>query len=214
MMSKKAFIELVIESMAGGAAPDNRKYHPVVIAQYVNVAINSFIGKSVKEDLANGTFTVDNAWIKSFYKVRIKYDQIRGQCFIKLPAKPILLENNRGIREVGWNTQDGSPTFVINDASSYSVLSNLECSILPDGVYMALVEGDYIYFPDMPKALYDNKKTVMVKMVCGAAGYTDEEELPIPEDSSLEIFTAIQNIMNVTRQTPIKVNNNSNPNTP
>lgn len=214
MMSKKAFIELVIESLAGGAAPDNRKYHPVVVAQYVNVALNSFIAKIVKQDLINGTFTIDNAWIKTFYKEKIKYDQIRGQCYLKLPAKPILLENNRGIREIGWNTQDGSPTFVINDASSYQVLSNLECSILPDGVFMALVEGNNIYFPDMPKSFYDNKSTVMVKMVCGAAGYTNDEELPIPEDAALELFASVQNIMNVTRQTPIKVNNNSNPNTP
>lgn len=214
MLTKREIVELVIENMSGGIQPDYRKYHPNVVSKYVDVALNSIIASDVKKSIEEGNNTLDSDWVKVFTSVPLRYDQIRGQVYIKFPKTVLLLQDNRGIREITWQQQGDARPFRIHDFTTYNVLANLECSQMIEGEYLALVEGERVYFPNMPVAFATiNKAKVTVKAICTSIGYEDNEELPFPEERVFEIFSMVQQIMQNMRVKQAKVSNDSNPNT-
>ncbi len=212
MITKDEFLELVIDIMNGGAAPDHAKYHPAVVGKFIDLALNSFIASSANEALALNEYTINNGWIKPHNNIKIRWDQIRGMAYINLPVKPILLRYNRGIREITWPQSDGTPSFLITETSAWQVLSQLEISDLMPGQFHACVEAQRVYFPKMNKLLVGKKLTV--KMISGIQSYGGNDILPLEESKAVEIASATLNIMNVQKSNPVKVLNNSNPNTP
>lgn len=212
MATKQEFIDLVIEQANGGITVDNRKFHPVVIGKFVDAAINSFIGMSVMQSAKENSGVFDSSWIKVFESVRIKWDKYREQCYIDFGSEVLPLEGNKGIREVGWAQNDDSQNFHIQPASAYPVLADLECSDLGNN-YMALVEGEKIFFPKMPQLFVKQKKSVTLKAVCAASAYSNNELLPIPDEKTADILTVIQNMIAPMKAAKMKVSNDSNPNT-
>ena len=213
MLSKRNLIDLFIESASGGVAPDFRKWHPTVVSGYMDIAINALIAQEVKDAVAVGIPLLDNSWVKTFNNIVIKWDKIRKQCYAVLPVKVIFMYNNRGLVEVGWMEQDGSPNFVIQDGSSYSVISQLECSYLEEGVFFALVVGESLYFPEMPESYAKSKKRIMCRVVAASSGYTDDEVMPIVEEKASQVFMLVQQLMLPQMNIRNKVTNDSNPNT-
>jgi len=213
MFTKREFTDLVIEGLNGGAAPDKRKYHPVVVAKFIDTAVNSIIARDIVEELTEGMNMLDPGWIKVINNIRIKYDEVRGQCYFKFSKNVMYMKDNKGVREISWNYQDGSPTFRILDPSSYQVISNLECSQVPDGVFLALIEGEKVYFPNMPKIYAIEKRKVMAKVVCSFSAYDMDDEVPLPEERIVEVMDLVFKLMTGFKGTRQKVTNDSNPNT-
>ena len=213
MFTKREFTELVIEGLNGGAPPDARKYHPVVVAKFIDTAVNSIIASDIVKELAEGSNMIDPGWIKVLNNIRIKFDETRGQCYFKFPKNVMYMSDNKGVREIGWNYQDGSPTFRIMDPSSYQVISNLESSQLDNGVFMALVEGERVYFPTMPRLYAIQKRKVMAKVVCSFSAYDMDDEVPIPEEQIVVVMEMVYKLMQGFKATRQKVTNDSNPNT-
>lgn len=213
MFTKREFTELVIEGLTGGAPTDARKYHPVVVAKFIDTAVNSIIANDIVKELSEGSNMIDPGWIKVINNIRIKYDDIRGQCYFKFPKNVMYMSDNKGVREIGWNYQDGSPTFRIMDPSSYQVISNLEVSKLDNGVFWALIEGERVYFPNMPKVYATDKRKVMAKVVCSFSAYDMDDEVPIPEERIVEVMDLVFKLMVGFKGTRQKVTNDSNPNT-
>ena len=211
-MTKQEFIDLAIDMVNGGPTQDNRKYHPVVIGKIVDTALNSFIGQSVKEATQLNSGVFDSSWIKTFERIRIKWDGYREICYIDFGSEVLPLEGNKGIREIGWPQSDDSPSFHIMPASSYGIISDLECSDLGTN-FIALVEGEKILFPKMPKIYVKQKRSLMLKAVCAASSYSKNEMLPIPEEKTADVMTLITNLMAPMRAAKVKVSNDSNPNT-
>lgn len=213
MLTKRELVDLVIEGKAGGISPDYKKYHPNVIARYVDMALSQVMAAEIKEELDSGRFGIDSNWVKVFQGrqgPKIKWDGIREQCYINLPAKLIGLGQMRGLMQVAWPQGQDMP-FRIIPMSAYSVLSNLETGILPEGVYFAQIEGDRIYFPDMAERFVGKRLTV--KMISGSDGYAMDEELPIPDARTAEMLNLVMNLLAEQKQTPQKMANDSNPNT-
>jgi hypothetical protein len=101
--------------------------------------------------------------------------------------------------------------FRIIDAQAFSVFSNLESGVMPQGVYFAQMEGNRVYFPTMPN-MYVGKR-LTIKMICGSDGYTNDEALPIPDARTAEILDMLDRMFDEQKQTKQKMINDSNPNT-
>ena len=63
----------------------------------------------------------------------------------------------------------------------------------------------------MPKRLAGSR--IMVSMVAGANGYTEDEELPIPNSVAQTIFERLAQWFKVQAITKAKQSNDGNPNT-
>lgn len=213
MYSKAEFVDLIIESLNGGVPPDQRKYHKVVVSKYIDAAMNTIIAADVKQSKALGQFDLDPGWIKVVDNIKLKWDQIRNQVYIVWPKNVLYMAGMMGIREIGWNFQDGSPSFRIMDPSAYQVISNLECSQLDTGVHFALVESKRVYFPDIPKVRVTENRKVMAKVVLSFSAYEDDDEVPVPEERVIEVVRILQEMMGGFRITKQKVSNDTNPNT-
>lgn len=213
MLTKKQLIDLVIENKAGGISPDYKKFHPAVIQKALDLALSQLIAIEVKEQQRQGDFVLESAWVKTFegkQAPKIKYDAVREMCYIVLPARIISLSRNSGLREISW-PQGITMPFRIIDAQAWSVFSNLESGELPEGVYFAQMEGNRVYFPEMPKRFVTKRLTV--KMICGSDGYGNDEALPIPDARTAEILGMLDKMFDEQKATRQKMTNDSNPNT-
>lgn len=213
MLTKRQLVDLVIENKAGGTTPDYNKFHPNVILKAVDLALSALIAAEVKDQQKQGDFVLESSWVKSFEGnegPKVKWDTIREMCYINLPARIISLSRNSGLREVSWPQGANNPMRIV-DASAFSVLRNLECSQMEEGVYYAQMEGSKVYFPLMPKQAKGKRMTV--KMICGSDGYTNDEPLPIPDSRTAEILAMIDRMFDEQKVTKAKMTNDSNPNT-
>lgn len=213
MLTKKQLVDLVIENKAGGISPDYKKYHPRVIEKALDLALSQLIAIEVKEQQRLGDFVLESSYVKVFEgnkAPKIKYDLFRDMCYILLPARIISLSRNIGLREISW-PQGMTAPFRIIDASAYSVFSNLESGILPSGVFFAQMEGNRVYFPEMPR-MYVGKRLI-VKMICGSDGYGNDEALPIPDSKTALILQMLDQMFDEQKATRQKMVNDSNPNT-
>lgn len=213
MLTKKQLVDLVIENKAGGVSPDYKKFHPNVVLKALDLALSQLIADEVKQQQKQGDFVIESSWVKVFEgkdASTLRWDKVREKAYIVLPARIISLSRNAGLREISWSQGSEQPMQII-DAQAYSVLSNLECSQLPDGVYFAQMEGSRVYFPNLPKEKVGKKLTV--KMICGSDGYSNDEALPIPDSRTAEILMMIDKIFDEQKMTKAKMTNDSNPNT-
>ena len=212
MLTKNEIADLVIEGLAGGAAPDSRKWHRGVLRKMVDTVLSEAIGKLISSKVSEGNYSVESTWIKAFEKVYIKYDSARGQCYVDFPARIISLEQNRGLREVRFpNESVAAEPFQIIDGLAQTALSQLECSILSDGNYFAAVEGDRIYFPNMSYLFSERKAYLRIKMICGSDGYSNSEPLPIPDELANTVVMKTIAAFEPQRRQPMKVTNDKNP---
>lgn len=212
MKSKNELADLVIEGLAGGISPDSHKFHRRVIIGYIDMALSGLVGKIVKSQESQGDFSIDPAWIKAFNKVKIKFDGDRQLCYSDLPATLIALNKSKGLREVRWMDESSSPEpFRLVDPMAPSVLSNLECSELPTGVYHATLEGERVYYPDMPANFAQMNAKVRMKMICGSDGFKNDEKLPIPDDLTDSLIERTMQLLMGFRNSKPKMTNDSRP---
>lgn len=213
MYTKNELADLVIEGLAGGAAPDSRKWHRGVVRKRMDGILATAIAKIVQRGIDKGDFSIESTWVRPFDKVYVKYDAGRQQCYIDFPARVISLEHNRGLREVRWmNESVASEAFPIIDGLAQSALSELECSILPEGVFFAAVEGERVYFPGMNYLYAQRKAALRVKMLCGSDGFGNSELLPIPDELCDTIVSRGIEAFDPQKRTPMKTQNDHNPN--
>jgi hypothetical protein len=214
MYSKNQLADLVIEGLAGGAAPDGRKWHRNAVRVRMDGILSEAVAKIVRRDLSEGNYTIESTWVKPFDKVYIKWDSGRKQCYVTFPARIIALDSNRGLREVQWrDSSTAQESFRIIDGLAQNVFSNLESGVLPDGVFFAAVEGDRIYFPGMTYLYPERKAAVRIKMICGSDGFDNNEPLPIPDELANTIIDTALRSFDPQRRQFIKVTNDKNPGT-
>lgn len=208
MITKKQLTDLTMTKLNGGPLMDYRKYHPGEIGRLIDVVLNSIIAQDIK----NGDH-VSSEWVHTLNKIPIKFDTIREQCFIEWSQEILLLENNQGIREIGWPVTETARGFNIMPSSSYQVYADLECSDSEASGEIAIVEGKRVYFPQMPKAYYIKKAKLTARVVLAAAAYDSDDILPVPEERFIEALSLIDQLTAGMKTTRMKVTNDSNPNT-
>lgn len=213
MLTKREIVDLVIENLSGGQPPDYKKWHPRVVRRTIDAVLSQVVAQVVQKDEASGQPSVEATWVKSFDKVKVRWDNNRKQCYSDFPAHIISLKQSRGLREVRWRDEsDLSTAFIIIDATAYSVINQLECSNLSDGNYHASPEGDRIYFPDMPFNMAQMNAKVRVKMLCGSDGFSETEVLPLPDEATSLIVQESVKMLTLEAQMKQKMTNDSNPN--
>lgn len=214
MLTKNEIADLAIEINAGGVPPDSKRFHRKVYLKAVDTVLSESIAKLIARKQRDGDQTVESTWVQPFDKVPIKYDLNRKQCYVAFPARVISLEQNKGLREIGWRDASvAQPSFQIIDGLAQNVLSNLECSILPEGVFYAAIEGDRIYFPSMNYTYAERKAAVRVKMLCGADGFDSTTPLPIPDELAATVVQMVAKMMEKQATVKQKTINDSNSNT-
>jgi hypothetical protein len=212
MISKKELVDLTIEKLNGGPVLDYRKYHPNVIGRLVDVVLNSIISDDVKRGDAQGGGGVSSEWVHRLSKLPIKLDKDREECYIEWDVEILMMENNRGIREITWKTPGNERGFNIMPSSSYQVLADLEASN-PENGQLAIVEGKRVYFPQMPVVYVKNKAYLTARVVLAASSYSGDDVIPVPEERFIEAMQLIDQLALPFKSTRMKVTNDSNPNT-
>lgn len=214
MLTKKQAADFIILSLSGGhPTPENKISRPVVYAALDNV-LNEYIAKDVEEELnRKGSFNVDSTWVKTFSGKDapiIQWDPHRAQCFALLPASRVGIEDDQDIRQVCWS-QGASEDFPMEKPGSAKAWAHLEAGFVGDGRYPFYPDNDKIYWRTMPKRLAGSR--IMVSMVAGANGYTEDEELPIPNSVAQTIFERLAQWFKMQAITKAKQSNDGNPNT-
>lgn len=212
MISKKELVDLTIERLNGGPVLDYRKYHPNVIGRLVDVVLNSIISDDVKRGDAQGGGGVSSEWVHRIPKLPIKFDSDREECYIEWEVEILMMECNRGIREISWKVPGTDRGFNIQPSSSYQVLADLECSS-PENGQLAIVEGKRVYFPQMPQAYAKKKSYLTARVVLAASSYSSDDVIPVPEERFIEAMQVIDQLSVPFKSTRMKVTNDSNPNT-
>lgn len=210
MITKKELTDLTIERLNGGAITDYRKYHPNVIGRLVDIVLNSLIAQDIAS--VESGISVGSDWIKTINKVPIKWDNTREQCYIEWAVEILMMQGNRGVREIGWPVEGDGRGFFIQSGSSYGVLADLECSD-PENGMIALIEGKRVYFPQMPRKYAIDKRKLTAKVVLAAAEYDNDDPIPVPEERFIEAMGLIDQLATPMKMTRVKVTNDTNPNT-
>jgi hypothetical protein len=119
-MRKIHLIELAIDFLSGGDAPDDVKgvYHPEIVANLLSLAYNNVVMAAYLEGKTHSDYSVLDAWARN-YTVNIVNSAA------KLPYPPVQLPNAMGIVQVAAGT-DLNNTFAYRETNSNSVFNALD----------------------------------------------------------------------------------------
>jgi hypothetical protein len=157
-----------------------------------------------------GDFTIDSVWCKGYAKTKIAYDNTLGMCYCELPATRVYIDGDKDIRLVSWVQSQDHP-FVMEDASSIQSMSMLECGEVSEGAYPFYVDGQKLWFRNMPKK-YVGKK-LFIRMIPNVDGYNVNDPLPIPSIFAYQLMDMVGAWFGVQSTTLSKNTNDANVNT-
>lgn len=212
MINKRKITALISEKLNGGPLTDYRKFHPNVIGSFVDIVLNSIIAEDVRQAKLSGDDGVASDWIQTIYNIPLRWDGLRQQVYLEWQVEVLLLDT-QGIREINWRITGTERGFNIIRAGEDKIYADLPCSDPEATGQMAAIEGKRVYFPGMPRSYYTKKRKLMAKVILAAAGYDEDQVLPIPEERMKEALFLLDDITKDFKLTRMKVSNDSNPNT-
>lgn len=176
-MTARQWIDLMIDVLAGGDAPQSLKgkHHPEVIRKHLTIVHNYLIGKvAYPQAVQLHDVGFLDSLAKTFMDVDIEEDEARGEKYSELPSTYIPLPHNRGIRMVAPQQGQSKP-FLYRYNNSSRILDNLDVSdVYPEGRYY--LENNRIYYSGLP---YEMDK-VLIKMVIPFDAFDDDDEVVFP----------------------------------
>jgi hypothetical protein len=211
MLSKRQIAEKVIIRYSGGVPSsenniDVRDVYDVVDMCYAQLAAQE-VAMQIR---GKGDFTIDSVWSKGYTKTKIKYDSELAMCYCELPATRVHIEGDKDIRLVSWVQSQDHP-FSMEDSSAMGSIQLLECGQVTDGAFPFFVDGQRLWFRNMPK-VYIGKK-LFVRMIPNVDGYKVDEPLPIPSIFAYQLMDMVGAWFGVQSTTLSKNTNDANVNT-
>lgn len=205
-MTKRAWVELIISNISGGATPADldSRYHPLVIGKLFGVAYANIISDIAKQASKAKDWSQFDAYLKSYKNVAVLHDEDRDEYYSLLPASIIELRENRGIRLIS-PMQDQRNKFDYIDSDSESMWGELEAGNIPEGTQYYR-EGGKIYYRNFFQAYIT--PGLLFKLLVPLSEFDDEEEIGVPSERSIEIFNIIRDMLQ-KRQPEESANDNT-----
>lgn len=204
-MTKRAWTELIIFNVSGGATPADldSRYHPLVIGEMFGVVYADMIGQIAQQATKAKDWSQFDAYLKAYKNVPVLIDEDRNEYYSLIPATIIELPANRGIRLIS-PMQDQRNKFNYIDSDSESMWGELESGNIPDGTQ---------YYREGGKAYYRNFSQdyitpgLLFKLMVPLSEFGDEEEIGLPSTRMTDIFDKIKDMLQ--RRAPEDVANDN-----
>lgn len=126
-MRKIELVELVLDYLAGGDAPQEvkGKYHPEIIKNHLNTVFNRIVYETYMEGKLHSDYSVLDAWALNYTISITGVSTNTGN--VLLPYPPMQLPNNMGILQVAPST-DLTNAFAYRETNANTVFAELEVS--------------------------------------------------------------------------------------
>lgn len=195
-MTRKQLIEIVYNRLSGGVeTPDTKKkWHPEMLAYNIGRMYTSVFYDAYREsDMAEL-----DLYAKTYNNTAIQEDVTLLEWYATLPAKPIQILGNQGIRLVS-QINDQSSAFAPVESLADGVFSKLEVGIV-DSKPSYYVNADRIVFRD----LNEDTKTagvVLIKMIIHFEDMDDGDTVYVPHNKETMIIDGIvERLLNLPPQ--------------
>ena len=177
-MSKKELIELILDRLSGGDAPQEvrGRYHPEIISKHIGMAYRTLVSYTDNLD----------SYSKS-YITSVSLDIEREQYYSDLTASIVILPENAGIKQIS-PVKDQATSFIPIGLASYPVFSELEVSKVDDVPAFSL-EGSKVYYTWMKEDI----TSVLMKLVVEFDEYDDDDDINILAGKEENIFQIVVN---------------------
>lgn len=179
-MRKIELIDLVLDNLAGGDAPDDvrGRYHREIISNLLDTAFSKLVNQTFFDAKNYSDYSVLDSWAKN-YSLVITNEAVR------LPYPPIQLPGNLGIRQV---TPDGDLTnaFAYRDTNANAVFAALEVgSVSTKPTFYIEMETATMSGQQTPQVLKlgqipDGCTQVNVKMIVPFKELDDYDKVALP----------------------------------
>jgi len=203
-MTKGEAISLILNKVSGGIYGQDiaKSIRREDVGTYLVAAINYVIIKQYYTDIANeGERGFPDDFIAT-YQLPVLTDNSRGLKYVKLEAKPFSTIRNRGLRSV--SSLRGFKQFIPTTAEE-----------LQHNEYYKGSLGDTLYWLEGGKVFFYNLSTmvdeVLVRIVTSISDLDDDDNLPIPAGSEVEMLNITEQFFLGQRQLPKDMINNNNP---
>ena len=176
-MRKIALVELVLDYLSGGDAPDDvrGKYHPEIISNLLALAYNEVVMTTYLEGKAHSDYSVLDAWSLN-HTINITDNMV------PLPYPPVQLPNAMGIRQVAAGT-DLNNAFAYRETNSNAVWNVLEVGSVSTKPYFYLEQnagsGNHSHVLQVGQ-VPDGCTSVKVKMIVPLDEVDDFATISIP----------------------------------
>ena len=203
-MRKITLIELVVDYLSGGDAPDDVKgrYHPEVISNLLALAYNSVVMQTYLEGKQHSDYSVLDAWAKN-HTINI-VDNV-----VALPYPPVQLPNGMGILQVACGN-DLTNVFAYRETNSNAVFNALDVGSVSTKptFYLEQNAGSGNNSHVLQVALVpDGVNSVKVKMIVPFDQVDDYATISIPAGKEEML---IQAVVSLLREKPAEDTVNDN----
>lgn len=195
-MRKITLIDLTLDYLAGGDAPDDvrGKYHPEIISNLLALAYNQVVMATYLEGKQHSDYSVLDAWAKNH---TISIVDFR----VLLPYPPVQLPNGMGILQVAAGT-DLTNTFAYRETNANSVFAALDVGQVSTKPTFYLevnvgsgIESHVLQVAQVP----DGCTSVKVKMIVPFDQVDDYATISIPAGKESMLFDSVTTLL---RQKP------------
>lgn len=202
-MTKGEIISVIKQRKAGGLADRtvNLKMDDRIIQRYMDFVLEDWLNQYI----LNNPVTDD--FLRRFYPP-VLWDSKNAYAYVRIPASMVNLPNNQGLQWISGTEDDTS--WIVSRSGLSSVFERVGVTNMNAG-WKVHIEDRRVIIEKMPK--YLAKGCVLLKIFCGTNGYTMNDEFKIPGTPAAYI-DAVCKLMDELKQTPVKMSNDGNPNTP
>jgi len=205
-MNKREYIALLIDYFSGGACPADLRgrYDERVMERYFEMFYTDVIYNVHRNAVTYSDYSQFDAYAKSYEDVAILKNESRNEYYSVLPATPIELPKNRGIRQVSPMQSQEYKFFPAknNDADVRGTLEGQSAV----GYTSYYREGGKVFYRRL-NPIYIGKG-LLFKLIVPLSEFEDTDNIGIPGINASQIFMAIVEIMR-GRQAEKKSNNDS-----
>lgn len=197
-MTKRQLIDLVRELLSGGDAPAEirGKYHPKVVAKYLEMAFDDIIAIVAEEGKKTGDYSLLDKFALP-YSQPVSYNSDREQKYCELPVLVMPLPDNSAVRSIS-PPKDQSTQFAYVAVSSQPVWGALDVDSI-DPVAGYSIENDIVYFDDkFPYGL----ENVLLKLVPSFGALDWDDKIGVPAGKNEMLFTKVFTLMQQKKANP------------
>lgn len=192
-MKKSELVSLAREKAYRYANQENAKAKPYAEA-YLVAAANYVLTKQYYIDYQDGDKDMNGLFLAVYEDVPVLWNSSRKVFYINLPAKVLALPKDRGLPYIGP---------LGNETLQYPIVGQSTISMA--GHYFEYSTTSFVQI-EGEKAILRNHsdivKSVMVKMIVDVGALGEDDEVPLPAGSEIEVINLIGDFLLGRRQLP------------
>lgn len=199
----KHIISEIILSLAGKLPPDSG-FDKRDIWKITDFVTSDLIAQEQSQIPASQI--IQSTWVKPL-KAVVRWDDLIEEAYLDLPATPLNLPDDGGLREISFRKGALEPIRLLK-AGGRALVSKLTSRDTNQTTFYGELIGRRVHFLDMPPEM--DGVEMIVKMVCTMDGYDREDIIPLPVMNTELLHNKILDILR--RSIPAR-SNDGNPNT-